>query len=89
MDASSYDWVERQFYRIKGGDCNKLVMLLQSGQHMGVDHVYHMSDTSKMSLPPTILASDEVTRYLDLIQDTLKDGWTVHATKEGRLYYCK
>lgn len=63
-------------------------MLLQSGQHMGVDHVYHMNDTSKMPLP-TILASDEVTRYLDLIQDTLKDGWTVHATKEGRLYYCK
>lgn len=86
-------------------------MLLQSGHHMGVDHVYHASDTSKMSVPPsphqlhqhqlqqhqqqmqsqppTILVSDEVTRYLDLVQDTLKDGWTVHATKEGRLYYCK
>lgn len=35
------------------------------------------------------LEGDEITRYLDLIQDTLKDGWTVHATKEGRLYYCK
>lgn len=65
-------------------------MLLQSGHHMGVDQLYHPNDTLKMSLPaPTILASDEVTRYLDLIQDTLKDGWTVHATKEGRLYYCK
>lgn len=69
-------------------------MLLQSGQqHLGVDHVYHMSDMSTVpplaQPPPTILASDEVTRYLDLIQDTLKDGWTVHATKEGRLYYCK
>lgn len=83
-------------------------MLLQSGHHIGVDHVYHASDTAKMPIPPpphqlqqqqhlqqlqqqppTILVSDEVTRYLDLIQDTLKDGWTVHATKEGRLYYCK
>lgn len=70
-------------------------MLLQSGQqHLGVvDHVYHLSDMSTVppmaQPPPTILASDEVTRYLDLIQDTLKDGWTVHSTKEGRLYYCK
>lgn len=37
----------------------------------------------------TSLKSDEITRHLDLIQDTLKDGWTVHATKDGRLYYCK
>lgn len=74
----------------KGGDRHKSAMLLQSGHYMGVDHVYHMNDASKMPPPPpTILASDEVTRYLDLIQDTLKDGWTVHATKEGRLYYCK
>lgn len=60
-------------------------MLLQSG------HVYHANDMAKMlpPPPPTILISDEVTRYLDLIQDTLKDGWTVHSTKEGRLYYCK
>lgn len=83
-------------------------MLLQSGHHIGGDHVYHASDTAEMPIPPpphqlqqqqhlqqlqqqppTILVSDEVTRYLDLIQDTLKDGWTVHATKEGRLYYCK
>lgn len=65
-------------------------MLLQSGHHMGIDQLYHPNDALKMSSPPpTILASDEVTRYLDLIQDTLKDGWTVHATKEGRLYYCK
>lgn len=66
-------------------------MLLQSGHHMGADYVYHQSDTQKMMQPPppTILAADEVTRYLDLIQDTLKDGWTVHSTKEGRLYYCK
>lgn len=28
-------------------------------------------------------------RYLDLIQDTLKEGWSAHGTKEGRLYYCK
>lgn len=31
----------------------------------------------------------KVSKFLDVIQDTLKDGWTVHTTKEGRLYYCK
>lgn len=66
-------------------------MLLQSGHHMGADYVYHQSDTGKQlpPPPPAILDVNEVTRYLDLIQDTLKDGWTVHSTKEGRLYYCK
>lgn len=62
-------------------------MLLQKGHHLGANYLYHQSDTTKLN--PTILVSDEVTRYLDLIQDTLKEGWTVHATKEGRLYYCK
>lgn len=31
----------------------------------------------------------EVASYLDVIQDTLKEGWTVHTAKDGRLYYCK
>lgn len=30
----------------------------------------------------------DITRHLDIIQDRLKDGWTVHTTKDGRLYYC-
>lgn len=28
-------------------------------------------------------------RYLELMQSTLKDEWSVHAAKDGRLYYCK
>lgn len=31
---------------------------------------------------------DEIQR-LNQIQDTLKEGWTVHLTENGRLYYCK
>lgn len=27
--------------------------------------------------------------YLDVVQDSLKEGWSVHATQNGRLYYCK
>lgn len=26
---------------------------------------------------------------LDAIESRLKEGWTVHTAKEGRLYYCK
>lgn len=57
---------------------------------MGGDHLYHQSDTGNLLLPSQMsFQPEEVGRYLDLIQDTLKEGWTVHATKEGRLYYCK
>ncbi|XP_055852569.1 uncharacterized protein LOC129916576 [Episyrphus balteatus] len=31
---------------------------------------------------------NEIGRHLDALQENLKDGWTVHAGKEGRLYYC-
>ncbi|CAD7093520.1 unnamed protein product [Hermetia illucens] len=30
----------------------------------------------------------DLSRHLDVLQDTLKDGWTVHTGKDGRLYYC-
>ncbi|XP_055375517.1 uncharacterized protein LOC129608184 [Condylostylus longicornis] len=30
----------------------------------------------------------DLTKHLDVLQDALKDGWTVHCGKEGRLYYC-
>ena len=39
--------------------------------------------------PPTSLQSNDETNYLDSIQDILKEGWTVHANNDGRLYYCK
>lgn len=57
-------------------------MLLQSGQNVVIEH----ENTRKTEAVPT---NQENGRYLDLIQDTLKDGWSVHATKDGRLYYCK
>lgn len=63
-------------------------MLLQPS-HMGGDQLYLSSDTSKLGSNEMNFQPEEVNRYLDLIQDTLKEGWTVHATKEGRLYYCK
>lgn len=31
----------------------------------------------------------ELSRYLDIVQDSLKEGWSAHSTKDGRLYYCK
>lgn len=31
----------------------------------------------------------EIDRHLEAVQEKLKAGWTVHAGKEGRLYYCK
>lgn len=82
-------------------------MLLQSGHHLGADHLYNQSDVTKSNAvttssnaittnttalgnsTATYLESGEATRHLDLIQDTLKDGWTVHTTNDGRLYYCK
>ncbi|KAH8414021.1 hypothetical protein KR222_002345, partial [Zaprionus bogoriensis] len=30
----------------------------------------------------------EIDRHLEAVQEKLKAGWTVHAGKEGRLYYC-
>lgn len=34
-------------------------------------------------------APNDVSRYVDMVQDSLKEGWSVHAAKDGRLYYCK
>lgn len=55
-------------------------MLLQSGQNVINEHEI----TRKAEA-----ANQDNGRYLDLIQDTLKDGWSVHANKDGRLFYCK
>jgi len=32
---------------------------------------------------------DEIERQLNLIQNKIEEGWTVHVRKDGRLYYCK
>lgn len=32
---------------------------------------------------------EEIDRYLQALQCRLKEGWTVHVGKDGRLYYCK
>ncbi|XP_055547639.1 uncharacterized protein LOC129731566 [Wyeomyia smithii] len=42
------------------------------------------SSSSASSTPPI----QDVSRYLDMAQETLKEGWTVHTAKDGRLYYC-
>lgn len=57
-------------------------------------HLYHTpisssitssSSASSSITPPTREASS----YLENIQEHLKEGYTVHAAKDGRLYYCK
>lgn len=70
-------------------------MLLQSGALVayGSSSSSESSNTLTTKSPPqqptTVGQSAEVVRYLDVIQDTLKEGWTVHTAKDGRLYYCK
>lgn len=55
-------------------------MLLQSGHSLGAEH---LATSNSSGQQPTTDYS------LDAIQDCLKEGWTVHTAKEGRLYYCK
>ena len=43
------------------------------------------SSSSASSTPPI----RDVNGYLESIQDQLKEGYTVHTAKDGRLYYCK
>lgn len=46
--------------------------------------------TNTAALPThTAAAANDVSRYVEMVQDSLKEGWSVHATKDGRLYYCK
>lgn len=48
------------------------------------------ANTAAMQQQPThMAAANEVAQYVEMVQDSLKDGWSVHATKDGRLYYCK
>ncbi|XP_021709477.1 uncharacterized protein LOC5575615 [Aedes aegypti] len=42
------------------------------------------SSSSASSTPPI----RDPSRYLESLQETLKEGWTVHTAKDGRLYYC-
>lgn len=58
-------------------------MLLQTGHSTyGLDHTCSVSK-------PGVQTNQDLTRYLDVVQDSLKEGWSVHASKDGRLYYCK
>lgn len=47
------------------------------------------SSSSASSTPPIHHQHQDVSRYLDTLQDMLKEGWTAHTAKDGRLYYCK
>ncbi|XP_058055847.1 uncharacterized protein LOC131207253 [Anopheles bellator] len=42
------------------------------------------SSSSASSTPPI----QDVSRYLETLQEQLKEGWTAHTAKDGRLYYC-
>lgn len=68
-------------------------MLLQSGHHFDADQLCSQSDTNATTNPNTIKTlttpPPESQRYLDLVQSTLKDEWSVHSAKDGRLFYCK
>jgi FERM and PDZ domain-containing protein 4 len=43
------------------------------------------SSSSASSTPPI----RDVNGYLENIQEQLKEGYTIHIAKDGRLYYCK
>ncbi|CAO1409017.1 unnamed protein product [Diamesa tonsa] len=43
------------------------------------------SSSSASSTPPIKSQNG----YVETIQEQLKEGWTVHTAKDGRLYYCK
>jgi hypothetical protein len=64
-------------------------MLLQAGQAneplLSTQPSSLTSSSSASSTPPI----QDVNRYLEAIQENLKEGWTVHTAKDGRLYYCK
>lgn len=63
-------------------------MLLQSGNTLATTgHVCHGQGPGQKN--NTMQPSPQASRYLDIVQDSLKEGWSVHANKEGRLYYCK
>lgn len=47
---------------------------------------YSCSTSSSTTLSAT---NNEVSHALENIQEKLKEGWTVHTAKDGRLYYCK
>ena len=63
--------------------CENQKMLLQTGQ------TFAASDYQTSCSPKHSTISNDKSRNLDIIQDSLKDGWSVHANKDGRLYYCK
>ncbi|XP_053679719.1 uncharacterized protein LOC128730669 [Anopheles nili] len=42
------------------------------------------SSSSASSTPPI----QDASRYLETLQEQLKEGWTAHTAKDGRLYYC-
>lgn len=48
-----------------------------------------LTSSSSASSTPPIHQQQDVSRYLETLQDMLKEGWTAHTAKDGRLYYCK
>ncbi|PSN34129.1 hypothetical protein C0J52_26618 [Blattella germanica] len=57
----------------------KLLMLLQPSWH----------DVIPAAVTAEQAASLTTSTKLEDLQQSLKPGWTVHITQDGRLYYCK
>lgn len=58
---------------------------LHHHQHPPAPSSITSSSSASSTTPPT----RDVNVFLESLQDQLKDGFTVHTAKDGRLYYCK
>lgn len=63
-------------------------MLLQSGQKIG-DTELQSSLTTTTPASKLTTQQQIIETQLDIVRGRLKEGWTAHTAKEGRLYYCK
>lgn len=96
---------QQQFYNHQPEQSSAPPYLLHQAHNNGIDidqqrQFVSTEDSSPPPPPPAISLPvdcfamtnhqrhDEI-QLLNQIQDTLKEGWTVHLAENGRLYYCK
>ena len=51
-------------------------------------HITHSSDHGQDLVVEQANLTDEQLRQVTAVQQSLRPGWTVHLTTEGRFYYC-